>query len=219
MSPWPYGMPTSINPFVIFLGISPGNSSPTGAPVDVNHNSYCLPTAGEAHPGLDFEDRAGYWDRVRALGAMIVQAHAPQIVKQSDCDALVGQLNLGTGQFGRASQAPFEKDYCSWVPDVILDHLRPRYVILLGLTGRLKNADGKMFDPHGRLKIPWAKPERSYSFQAGSRNYKFQVWDRPKVDRKSLRVVLWPQHPSRPPMTKDQVWQESGREFVRQATR
>jgi hypothetical protein len=26
MTPWPFGMPTSINPFVVFVGASPGNS-------------------------------------------------------------------------------------------------------------------------------------------------------------------------------------------------
>src|SRR5260370_5392666 len=46
--PWPFGMPSSINPFVVFLGASPGGSPPA---CEVRE-PYELPTAGVAHPKL-----------------------------------------------------------------------------------------------------------------------------------------------------------------------
>jgi hypothetical protein len=132
MKPWPYGMPTSINPFVVFLGPSPGNSP---APGDADYSRrppYAMPTAGVPHPKLDYRDPEGYWDRVRELGSMVVQAHSPRM-SESATLALIGQLNLGTGAFGQAKNAPLEPDYCRCVPEVVLDYLKPSYLILLGL--------------------------------------------------------------------------------------
>ena len=114
--------PSSINPFVVFLGASPGGSPPA---CEVRE-PYELPTAGVAHPKLYVCDGAHYWDRVRALGSMVVQAHAPKI-SDPHAHALIGQLNLGTGQFGKVSDAPFEPEYCRWVPEVMLDYLRPSF--------------------------------------------------------------------------------------------
>src|SRR5436189_3441252 len=65
MQPWPYGMPSSINPFVIFLGLSPGNSPPVDDAIHAACKPYDLPTAGVAHPGLYVLDTRNYWDRVR----------------------------------------------------------------------------------------------------------------------------------------------------------
>ena len=117
MKPWPYGMPSSINPFVVFLGPSPGNSPPVGDAAPGNCKAYDLPTAGVAHPKLYVCDTRNYWNKIRELGALIVQARAPEIAERN-AHALLGQLNLGTGQFGDANHAPFESEYCRWVPDV-----------------------------------------------------------------------------------------------------
>jgi len=209
----PYGMPCPVNPFVVFLGASPGD---TPAPGDRNYKErkpYGLPTAGVRHPGLDYQDPGHYWDRVRELGSMIVQGHSHRMSK-SDTLALVGQLNLGTGAFGQAKNAPLEPDYCRWVPEVVLDYFRPSYLILLGLTSILTKPNP--FDPCNRLRIDWNQPEINFPFKGYERKqYQFRAWKRKRSDGKTINIVLWPQHPSRPPMKgSPSIWRESGREFV-----
>ena len=143
---------------------------------------------------------------------MIVQAHAPEI-PEPKAHALLGQLNLGTGQFGDANEAPFESEYCRWVPDVLLDLLRPSYVILLGLRSTLGSRTG--FDPTNRLRIDWKRPDQVFSFSAyKGANYSFRIWNRTRSDGKAMRFVQWPQHPSRAPMTNGGLWRESAHEFI-----
>jgi hypothetical protein len=205
-------MPTSINPFVIFLGASPGDSPASGDRNYKERKPYALPTAGVPHPGLHYQDPRGYWDRVRELGPMIVRGHSPRM-SESDALALVGQLNLGTGAFGQAKNAPLEPEYCRWVPEIVLDYLKPSYLILLGLSSILKKSNP--FDPCGRLEINWNQPEINFAFKAHKRSqYQFRVWKRKRSDGKTINVILWPQHPCRAPMTNANIWTESGREFV-----
>lgn len=211
MKPWPYGMPTSINPFVVFLGASPGNSPPVGDATHQVCEPYDLPTTGQAHRHIYCPDTSNYWNRVRALGATIVQAHA-QALSEPEALALIGHLNLGTEQCGQAKNARIEPEYCRWVPDIILDSLRPSYVILLGLRGRIATCN---FDPAKRLGINWNKPDESVEFAAyKTKRFQFRVWSRKRPDGKTVRFVQWPQHPSQAPMTNSAIWNESGREFV-----
>lgn len=216
MQPWPYGMPSSINPFVIFLGPSPGNSPPVSDDIHeapTPYTPYGLPTFARAHEGLYVRDTRKYWDRVRKLGSMIVQARSPEL-SETQAHALIGQLNLGTGQFGKATDAPLDPRYCQWVPEVVLDYLRPSYVILLGLRALL-GRPGTGFDPLNRLKIDWNNPDQCFPFTAHKTSqYTFRVWNRKRPDGKGIRFVQWPQHPSRAPMTKDSIWKESACEFI-----
>jgi hypothetical protein len=213
VQPWPYGMPTSINPFIVFLGASPGNSPPLSDPRHRSLEPYDLPTTGIPHWGITAKDKRHYWDRVRDLGTYIIRARSPQL-SDEQAQALLGQLNLGTGQFGQARNAPFEADYCRWVPAVILDLLRPAYVLLFGMQSRLRRAE-QQFDPLGSLGIDWNAPDECFPFSAyKASNYKFRIWRVKRPDGRIMRVVQWPQHPSRAPMTNPHWWQESGREFV-----
>jgi len=213
MQPWPFGMPTSINPFVVFLGPSPGNS-PAEGDIDYKRRPpYPMPSVGVPHPKLNYRDPRGYWDRVRELGSVIIQGHSPGMSK-ADTYALIGQLNLGTGAFGKAMNAPLEEAYCRWVPEVLLDYLKPAYVILLGLSSVLRKSRGT-FDPSNRLGINWSQPEVDLPFKAYiTSQYRFQAWKRKKSDGRTINVVMWPQHPSRAPMTNPRIWQQSGREFI-----
>jgi hypothetical protein len=212
MKPWPFGMPCPINPFVLFLGASPGNAPDPRDTCLNTSKGYPLPTAGKPHCGLYYRDGTGYWERIRLAGTIIVQGHSPRM-RGDDALALIGQLNLGTGMFGQAKNAALEPAYCRWVPDVVMDHLKPRYLILLGLASKLMRSSE--FDPLRRLSIDWSKPEMEPPFQAYSaKQYQFRAWAREKPDGKTMTVVLWPQHPSRPPMKDLEIWKESAREFV-----
>jgi hypothetical protein len=202
---------------VLFLGLSPGGSPPRSDTAHGECPPYELPGAGGAHPGPYFLDTEHDWDRVRELGSEIIQAHAPEMSGE-EAHALIGQLNLSTKQSGEAKSVPFETDYCRWVPEAIIDQLRPGYVILLGLKDRLKSPSGAPFDPDRRLGIDWRNPEQSLPFAAyqGKSTYTFGLWRRKRPDGQTTTVVLWPQHPSRHPMTIPGIWPESGREFILQ---
>jgi hypothetical protein len=115
MQPWPYGMATSVNPFVVFLGASPGNSPEKGDPDYLTRKPYDLPTAGVPHPLISYPDPKHYFERVCQLGETLVQSRAPHMT-DTQAHALLGQLNLGTGAFGQATEAGLEPEYCRWVP-------------------------------------------------------------------------------------------------------
>ncbi len=186
VQPWPFGMPCSINPFVLFLGKSPGNSP---APGEKARPNYSLPTAACSHRGLHYPDSRGYWLRIRKLGSIIVKRYAPQMT-ESDTLALVGQLNLGTGMFGEAKNAPFDPEYCRWVPDVVLDHLKPAYLILVGLNG-IRTSNGE-FDPNNRFRIDWNRAQKEFPFKAYEpKQYRFRLWNSQRTDPESTTENQW----------------------------
>ncbi len=210
MQPWPYGMPTSVNPFVLFLGASPGGSPPIGEVV----GPYQLPTCGYPHPKLlDVRDRKGYWNRVRELGSAIVKARC-RTIDDTDAHALIGHLNLGVVQSGKAAEAKIEQKYCDFVERAVWEYLCPRHVVLLGLLDVLTGAGRPPILE--RWGIDWKNPDDQFRFEAyTTKNYYFRLWHRHLPDGKPITFAMWPNHPSRSPMTKGSIWQASGEEFVR----
>lgn len=93
-APWPYGMPTSINPVVVFVGVSPGNSPATVMQPTLERGDYAVPTFGEPHPGLSYPDTNSYWFKVRELAVELVGLFDASLSNE-DRLALVGHLNLG----------------------------------------------------------------------------------------------------------------------------
>ena len=214
MQPWPYGMSTSVNPFVVFLGPSPGNSPVSGDADYFTRKPNELPTAGVPFPGIYYADPKRYFERIRELGTSIVRHHAPRLADR-EAHALLGQLNLGVGAFGQAANALLEPAYCRWVPDILLDYLRPAYVVMLGLSTILTGSDGRLFDPSHRLRINWRQPDLCFPFEAYSaKRYKYRIWRRQGTHGRAITFILWPQHPSRAPMTNASLWQQSGEEFL-----
>ena len=61
---WPYGNATSINPLIVTLGPSPGGSPDRGV-ADPAGKPLALPTAGVRHPHTTYEDRKGFWRKIR----------------------------------------------------------------------------------------------------------------------------------------------------------
>jgi hypothetical protein len=204
---WPYGMPTSINPYVVFVGPSPGNSPPKGDNKHKKCDPYDRPTFGKPHEGLFVPDGRGYWDRVQELGHRLIG-----IEDKDGALALVGQLNFGVGQFGKSSDAPLEPEYRQWVPQVLMNELRPSYVILFGLGSWLLKPETNPFD---YLGINRSNPDECFRFEAYQKaKYHFRLWRRTRPDGRSITFVLWPQHPSRAPMTKSELWEAAAEEFT-----
>src|SRR3712207_6436793 len=55
VDPWPYGMPTVINPVVLVMGPSPGNSPRKGDENARLRKPYVLPTIGKPHPDIFYD--------------------------------------------------------------------------------------------------------------------------------------------------------------------
>lgn len=173
------------------------------------------PDGCKPHPKLFYPDPKHYWVRVRELSSIIIKGHASGM-SDGDAYALIGQLNLGTGLYGEARNARLEKDYCRWVPEALTNFLKPCYVILLGLKSILPQASNDVDGPCSPLGIDWKQPENDFPFRAYAQsNYRFRAWKRRRSDDKAVTIVIWPQHPSRAPMTNADIWRESGREFIR----
>ena len=132
---WPYGSATSINPLLVVLGASPGNSPQRGDRNFEMREPFPLPTAGEPHPGVFYPDTTGYWDKVRMLARVLLDGDdSPDDAPY----ALLGTMNLSTAASGKASDVEVDNSFTRWVLTTIRDGLRPRVLVLLGLKGWLK---------------------------------------------------------------------------------
>ena len=205
--PWPYGMPTTINPMLAILGVSPGNSAAEG---DIPH-PYEEPTVGEAHPGFHYIDTKSYWQKIRELSVGLLRAFDESLT-EDECYALSGHLNLGIGRAGEANNDSVEKEFAKWVPDILLQTLRPKVIVLVGLTSLLKkhpNLSGWMASS-GNLEVNWESPDEVFTFKSyTNKKMLFRVWDIKSSECSTTKIISWPNHPSRSPMTDKNMWSAS----------
>jgi hypothetical protein len=199
-NPWPYGMPTSINPLVVFIGVSPGNSPATQPQADLERGTYGSPTFGEPHRGMSYPDSNSYWLKVRELAVELVGIFDSSLPAE-DRLALAGHLNLGTGSFGRAGPNAVEKSVVRWVSRVLYEDLRPKIVVGFGLVGVLLSPQARELRQawdDGGLHISWTRPEL-ISRAVGKNVYTFRVWGATREDGEEVEFVIFPNHPSRAP--------------------
>ena len=169
---WPYGSATSINPLLVILGPSPGNSPRRGDHHFVTRGPFDPPTAGKPHPGVFYPDTTGYWDKVKVLARTLLD---PDGSLGDDALALLGTMNLSTAASGSASDVQIDDSFARWVLETIRDGLRPRVLVLLGLRTRLKDQKlSRLFDDiFEGLKVRSPKREfslnvnPSYAFRQG----------------------------------------------------
>ena len=129
---WPDGNATSINPLVVTLGPSPGGSPDRGVE-DPAGKALQLPTAGVRHPHTTYEDKRGFWRKIRLLARTVVQSGT---TSSEDSYALFGNMNLDPNRSGKASDVRIDPVFGEWVLRAIRDKLRPRFVICVGLKSK-----------------------------------------------------------------------------------
>ena len=132
---WPFGMPTSINPMILFLGPSPGGSPAKGDIRDETTTDYPSPTFGVINPGLQYTDSNGFWEKIRTI-AVRVMAGLYGVHDREDALALAGLLNLSDKPSGSAAKVEIDETTKGWVFETITKTLRPHLVIAIGLKGR-----------------------------------------------------------------------------------
>ena len=211
--PWPYGITTSINPVVATLGVSPGNSPYRGDKEFVTRVSQPLPKVGVPHPGTHYQDTAGYWDKLRTLVRIIF---GPTGLSGNEALSLFANLNLDIGASGVADRVDVRADFASWVLLNARDRLRPRFLICLGLSGYLqKNLMVRKILENVFDGFTLSKPHREFRFKGYTvRNLIFREWDVCGPHNNEIKIVLWPQHPSRSPFTNSSFWAASCEEFA-----
>ncbi len=215
MRPWPFGMATVANPYIVFLGPSPGNSPASDDPDDVPQ-AISTPTVGHPHERMDYKDSAGYWDAIRAATKIAVRAKSPQL-SDRDCISLMGKMNLGVGQFGTATKEVLEDEYLQWTPRVIATRLRPKFLVIVGMKTLLKQDKAFQRTIGQGLGVDFTNPDLTEPFtyadsKGKTKKLNYQLWAAEWHSEVNVRatVVLWPQHPSRPPFKSNPTaWENS----------
>ena len=203
--PWPPGNATSINPLLVTLGPSPGGSpnravsDPVGKPLE-------LPTAGVRHPHTTYEDEKGYWRKIRRLARTVVQTGT---TNSEDSYALFGNMNLDPNRSGNAGDVQIDEKFGRWVLRTIRNKLRPRFLICLGLKGKPEAI--KLLAQAFKIDAvePHTEPLKCYE-----KKLVFREWDCAGPTGDPIKLVLWPQHPSRAPFTNVETWRSACKEFA-----
>jgi hypothetical protein len=210
VAPWPYGMPTVVNPWIVVLGASPGNSPDHGE--TVTHGSYKLPTVASAHPEFAYRDTRGFWDKTRSLTRTALAANG--VDSTADADALAGIMNLDDRRSGNAADVPYRREMAHWAVRTSLQRLQPRYIVALGLSSGEPNR--VLRDAlEGALGAPLpSTPDREEEFEGYSeKRLKFRTWRLPGTAGEECDLVLWPQHPTRAPFSNSALWEAACRQY------
>ena len=209
---WPYGSATSINPLLVILGPSPGNSPKPGDGHFVTREAFALPTAGVPHPGLSYDDPRGYWNKVKGLARTFLDADGEL---GDDSLALFGTMNLSTEASGSATDVHISAPFMRWVLETIRDGLRPRVVLLLGLRALLrKNRELSTLFEDAFKRLDVRSPHQEYTLEEyRDRRLVFREWGLITPHGSPLLLVDWPQHPSRSPFTNAYWWSVACAQF------
>ena len=207
---WPYGSATSINPFLVVLGASPGKSPQPGDRNYVTREPFDLPTAGKPHSGVFYPDTTGYWDKVRVLAQTLLD---PDGALGDDALALFGAMNLATAASASASDVQIDDSFARWVLTTIRDGLRPRVFVLLGLRGRLKELSRFFADTFEGFDVRC--PHHEYVLEKyQTKRLVFREWELAGNRGSPLLLVDWPQHPSRSPFSDPLWWRAACEQFA-----
>jgi len=92
-------------------------------------------------------------------------------------------------------------------------------VVLFGLKGILKSSEkAKHWNHENGLMIKWKKPQNLINFKAyKTSSYKYKEWQVINAKNHKIKVVLWPNHPSRAPFSKNFImWEKSVHQYLLQ---
>lgn len=218
IKPWPLGMPASIDPKLVVIGVSPGNSPK----VENNENNYvCVPSTviGEKS-NFYYPDTRSYWAKIRHLSCEFFRCNDTNI-KPEDALLITTHFNLGTGAFGEASKRAIERPIVEWVTKLLNTVYAPDLVVLFGLGSIMTDRDvSNWWNTAEGLKVDWKKPMNVLPFnpdrmRSYKRSYKYREWIIENAIGHRLRLVIWPNHPSRPPFTNMDIWNQSITKYLK----
>ncbi len=215
---WPDGFPSSIDPKLILVGVSYGNSPDHGYEDSLDGAEFKYKSGPSAIKDSSshffYPDTRKYWEKLRYLAYRYFKNSCPKFT-ELDALSLVTHINLGTGSAGQASVRDVEENYVQWASCLINEVHDPDVVIFFGLSGILRDGTvSKWWNCPSGISVDWNKPDRTCKFPVDSKNYIFRVWEKTNANGHKLKLVIWPNHPSRPPFGSIDVWQRAVDRFV-----
>ena len=198
IQPWPIGMPSSASPHIVLLGVSPGHrpkAEDSGLKTDGRAGE--VPTFGSPPGGFSYPDPGKYWQKANDLCEFLVRRDEPGL-SNGDAVALSSHLNLGTGQHGKAGRDAIEDNIFVWVSRLLYAKFVANLLVCFGLRGILTMTPySTLWNCIGGLPVDWSHPLAFRDFG----QYKFRLWTTQRADGKRMAVLMWPNHPSKPPFT------------------
>ncbi|TBV69761.1 hypothetical protein [Pseudoxanthomonas winnipegensis] len=186
---WPLFWHGVSNPWLVFLGPSPGNS-----PGEANQRWPGAPTLGAPHPHVEeYVDSNGFWERIRSW---TTRSFALADVFTDPDDALSSVLvgNVLDTSAGDASKLP-KDELRQGLPRAarMIRWLQPRLVVTMhkGMSEDLVAELMALGMREERHEVQ-AVPARKQVYE----NYRPQFWDL-RDDQWGLRIVESPQHPTK----------------------
>jgi hypothetical protein len=191
-SKWPKFWWGVVNPWLVFIGPSPGNSGSKA----IDWTKERMPTIGEVQLHVsEYEDSAGFWSRMRDWTA---NAYALAGIFPNDRTAALGSVLLANlvpinqGDSTKISQA--ELDAAIPGAAALLEGLRPRVFVLM--DKRISRPLLEEFQRRGFVRtsdpIVCLVPAKSQTYS----HYKPRIWNLAKGLHRIL-VAESPQHPSK----------------------
>lgn len=216
---WPDGMPASIDPKLLLIGVSYGNSPS----IEVEEHreeggSYffsdpCVIKPNNSH--FYYPDTRNYWKKLRYLSHSFFKKKSPAIT-ENEAISLTTHLNLGTGSAGLATKKDVDELYVKWVSRLLNEVHSPDLVIFFGLKNILSDDETSGWWNHELgLKVSWRNPDKISSFLGFTeRIYKYREWSAINSNGHIIRLVIWPNHPSRPPFADNGIWEQSVNDYI-----
>ena len=195
---WPCGFPASLDPRLVIIGVSPGNSPYEPEAGEEQKRFLCEPgIIGGEESHYYYPDTSGYWKKIRLLASSYFNSGG-ECFPELDALSLTTHINLGENSSGKATLEDIEDDFVAWASSLVNKIHNPDVVILLGLKNIIKNADvSRRWNHSGGLKINWNNPDDNILFPYGKNSYAFELWRVVNSHGKEVKVVLWPNYPSR----------------------
>jgi hypothetical protein len=209
-------MPASVDPKLVLIGVSPGNSPrPKGKVFPGGATSFTsAPTVDKPlNSHIFYEDSSGYWNKLRYLTRSFALAEGTGL-SLSDAVALCTHFNLGTQNAGKATEEATESDIVRWVSQLLNRVHSPDWVVLFGLLDILvkKTKVASVWNHKQGLIVDW---KRFQETRLAGHRYRFREWKTRNSLGHEVHIVLWPNHPSQHPCADFEEWKKSVDQFVR----
>lgn len=197
---WPDGMPASVDPKLIFIGVTMGGGEPEPQGTANTEDDYISePTAIKPRNSWFYHSgNREFWGKLRFLSHSFFQKNVPGI-SEEEALSLTTHFNLGIGSARKATDNDIEEDYVKWVSQLLNSTHSPDLVILFGLRGKLANQEKAKWWNHDKgLYVDWREPNESIQFTGyANGGYSFKEWSMVNSNGHPIRLVMWPNHPSR----------------------
>ncbi len=209
---WPDGFPASIDPKLVIVGVSAGNSPDVAAEESRQRGEAYF----ESAPSVDksesshfyYPDGRRYWRKIRLLVTAFAQDNSPSM-SEKDALAVSTAINLGTGSAGRATRESVEESYVKWASKFLNQYSNPDCVIFVGLKNILSCPDVAKWWNDGGLIVDWRKPDHVLPFKSGAINFWFRQWNVRNANQHAFRLIQWPTHPSQRAFWSIEEWRRS----------